>query len=83
MDSDTVSIAPSQAETLVNDDANHIYSATGRIQRPYKTSAWANHPGMGFVPNAPQHVPFSFTDDTIIHVTVTLKPTNIEGGESS
>jgi len=69
---DTASIAPSQAETLVDGDYTERFTATGRPMPAYKPSAWANMSG-GFVANAPQHMPHKFTDDSIMPVPVMLK----------
>ena len=80
MEYDTASIAPSQAETLVSNDSlspkRVAYSASGKIQPPYKPSGLACIPvgyhGAGFAPNMVQHVPFSFSDETLIYVSVVL-----------
>jgi len=72
INADTVSIAPSQAETLVDDDATQRFTATGRPMPAYKPTAWGNMTD-GFTAQAPQHLPHMFTDDSIIPVTVILK----------
>jgi len=75
---DTVSIAPSQADTLVDDDAGQRFTATGRPMPAYKPSAWGNMTD-GFVAQAPQYMPHKFTDDSLIHVTVILKSEEVSG----
>ena len=72
------SIAPSQAETLVNDSPTQAFSAIGRPQPAYKSSGMANLNGSGFVANAPQHLPHAFTDESIIPVPVRLQTTEEE-----
>ena len=72
LSADAVSMAPSQADTLVDDDASQRFTATGRPMPAYKPSAWGNMTD-GFVAQAPQHLPHQFTDDSIIPVTVILK----------
>ena len=68
---DTASIAPSQADTLVDDSDLQRFTATGRPIPAYKSSAWANMSG-GFVAAAPQHMPYKFTDDSLIPVPVIM-----------
>ena len=74
---DTASIAPSQAETLVDDSATQRFTATGRPMPEYKPTAWGNMTD-GFVAQAPQHLPHKFTDDSIIPVTVILRAEEVE-----
>lgn len=69
------SIAPSQADTLVNHDSTQAFSAIGRLQPAYKSSGMANLNEGGFVANAPQHLPHAFTDESIIPVPVRLHTT--------
>ena len=68
---DAASIAPSQAETLVEDGGMERFTATGRPMPPYKPSAWANMSG-SFVANSPQHLPYKFTDDSLVPVPVIM-----------
>ncbi len=72
INADTVSIASSQAETLVDDDATQRFTATGRPMPAYKPTAWGNMT-VGFAAQVPQHLPHRFTDDSIIPVPVMLK----------
>ena len=66
---DTVSIASSEAETLVGEETPQ--TATGRPQRPYKHSGLVYaEPTFGLLV---QHLPHNFTDETIIPVPVPLR----------
>ena len=68
-DADTVSIAQSEAETLVNEEVPQ--TATGRPQQPYRHSGLIYaEPTFGVLV---QHLPHNFTDETIIPVPVPLR----------
>ena len=69
---DTASVAPSQAETLVDDADLQHFTATGRPMPPYNPSGWANLSG-AFVAQAPQHLPYKYTDDSLIPVPVIME----------
>lgn len=60
-------------------DEAKAFTSTGGAAQTRKVSGWANMPGDGFTPNAPQLLPERYTDDSIIPVVVTnivpaLKP---------
>ncbi|MCJ1227917.1 hypothetical protein MMC12_004576 [Toensbergia leucococca] len=70
---ETASIAPSQADTLVDDDATQRFTATGRPQPPYKASGLANLASGTGAACEPQFLPHQFNDESIIPVSVRLR----------
>jgi hypothetical protein len=75
---DKDSVAPSQADTLVDrDDCVGLSTATGRPLPNHKPSALKSM-AFNFVSQAPQLLPVKYTDDSIIPVPVLVAKTETD-----
>ncbi|KAI9894546.1 MAG: hypothetical protein M1814_001900 [Vezdaea aestivalis] len=79
--SDVASVMPSEATTMVNEPDMQRFTATGRPMKKEEISSLGNM-SFDFMGQAPQNLPWRFTDDDIISVPVPIEDNAAAGTEA-